>query len=317
MTNLKKIGLTALAGTLASTSYAIAGDLSVTGTARMEYQSTADSATANTDSFADNSTLTFSGSGELDNGFGVSIMKAIAPQSNNEDVGTFEVTSEHVSLDMGDMGTISMANGMNPAGIGSIQDMVPNAGEQPWDDLGTTHGGPEDGLASPHSGHRLGYSVNAAGATISAAADYQNNTPTTSVAIKLDGLVEGLNIGGGLATDAQAATEDDIETVYASFAYGPITVGVQNTKVEKDAADTDIERDSYGITFAVNENLSVGYGVSDVEYDALANDEESTGIQASYTSGGMKIGFVNNKKDNLNGGTTNMEMNELMLTFSF
>ena len=317
MTNLKKIGLTALAGTLASTSYAIAGDLSVSGTARMEYQSTADSATANTDSFADNSTLTFSGSGELDNGFGVSIMKAIAPQSNNSDVGTFEVTSEHVSLDMGDMGTISMANGMNPAGIGSIQDMVPNAGEQPWDDLGTTHGGPEDGVASPHSGHRLGYSVNAAGATISAAADYQNNTPTTSIAIKLDGLVEGLNIGGGLASDAQAATEDDIETVYASFAYGPITVGVQNTKVEKDAADTDIERDSYGITFAVNENLSIGYGVSEVEYDAENNDEESTGIQASYTAGGMKIGFVNNKKDNLNGGTTNMEMNELMLTFSF
>ena len=315
MTNLKKIGLTALAGTLASTSYAIAGDLSVSGTARMEYQSTADSATANTDSFADNSTLTFSGSGELDNGFGVSIMKAIAPQSTNSNA--YAVTSEHVSLDMGDMGTVSMANGMNPAGIGSISDMVPNAGEQPWDDLGTQHGGPEDGVASPHSGHRLGYSVNAAGATISAAADYQNNTPTTSVAIKLDGLVEGLNIGGGLASDAQAATEDDIETVYASFAYGPITVGVQNTKVEKEAADTDIERDSYGITFAVNENLSIGYGVSEVEYDAIANDEESTGIQASYTSGGMKIGFVNNKKDNLNGGATNMEMNELMLTFSF
>ena len=315
MTNLKKIGLTALAGTLASTSYAIAGDLSVSGTARFEYQSTQNTINTNTDSFADNSTLTFSGSGELDNGFGVSIMKAIAPQSTRENA--YEITSEHVSLDMGDMGTISMANGMNPAGIGSIQDMVPNAGEQPWDDLGTSHGNPENGVAQPHSGHRLGYSVNAAGATISAAADYQNNTPTTSVAIKLDGLVEGLNIGGGLASDAQSATEDDIETVYASFAYGPITVGVQNTKVEKDAANTDIERDSYGITFAVNENLSIGYGVSDVEYDALDNDEESTGIQASYTSGGMKIGFVNNKKDNVNGGATDMEMNELMLTFSF
>jgi len=116
MTNLKKIGLTALAGTLASTSYAIAGDLSVSGTARMEYQSTADSATANTDSFADNSTLTFSGSGELDNGFGVSISKAITPNSS----GYYVVTSEHVSLDMGDMGTLSVANGMNPAGLGSI-----------------------------------------------------------------------------------------------------------------------------------------------------------------------------------------------------
>jgi len=316
MTNLKKIGLTALAGTLASTSYAIAGDLSVSGTARMEYQSTADSDTANTDSFADNSTLTFSGSGELDNGFGVSIMKAIAPQSTNS--GAYAVTSEHVSLDMGDMGTLSMANGMNPAGIGSIQDMVPNAGEQPWDDLGTQHGTPEDGVAQPHASHRLGYKYDAGMAIVSAAMNYENNSPTTSVAIQIPGLVEGLNIGGGLATDASAAgVEDDIETVYASYTMGPISVGVQNTKVEKDTANTDIERDAYGITFAVNENLSIGYGVSEVEYDAIANDEESTGIQASYTSGGMKIGFVNNKKDNLNGGSTNMEMNELMLTFSF
>ena len=314
MTNLKKIGLTALAGTLASTSYAIAGDLTVTGTARMEYQSTADSATENTDSFADNSTLTFSGSGELDNGFGVSIMKAITPNA----AGYYIVTSEHVSLDMGDMGTISMANGMNPAGIGSIQDMVPNAGEQPWDDLGTQHGGPEDGIAQPHASHRLGYKYDAGMAIVSAAMNYENNSPTTSVAIQIPGLVEGLNIGGGLATDASAAgVEDDIETVYASYTMGPISIGVQNTKVEKDVANTDIERDAYGITFAVNENLSIGYGVSEVEYDAIANDEESTGIQASYTSGGMKIGFVNNKKDNLNGTTTDMEMNELMLTFSF
>jgi outer membrane protein OmpU len=102
-----------------------------------------------------------------------------------------------------------------------------------------------------------------------------------------------------------------------NYAMGPISVGAQQTKVEKDAANTDIERDSYGITFAVNENLSIGYGVSEVEYDAISNDEESTGIQASYTSGGMTIGFVNNKKDNLIGGTTDMEMNELMLTFAF
>ena len=40
MTNLKKIGLTALAGSLAAIGYAQAGALDVTGTARMEYQST-------------------------------------------------------------------------------------------------------------------------------------------------------------------------------------------------------------------------------------------------------------------------------------
>jgi len=43
MTNLKKIGLTALAGSLAAIGYAQAGALDVSGTARMEYQSTTSS----------------------------------------------------------------------------------------------------------------------------------------------------------------------------------------------------------------------------------------------------------------------------------
>ena len=45
-----------------------------------------------------------------------------------------KITSQSVALDMGDMGTVSVAS-LNMAGIGTIQDMVPNAGEQPWDDL--------------------------------------------------------------------------------------------------------------------------------------------------------------------------------------
>jgi outer membrane protein OmpU len=310
MTNLRKIGLTALAGTLASTT-AYAGDLSVSGTATMEYQSTQDTVNSNTDSFAQNATIVFSGSGELDNGMGVSFMQALSGGS---------LTSQSVALDMGDMGTLSVAS-LNMAGIGTIQDMVPNAGEQPWDDLGTDgtqHGTPEQGVASPHAGDRLGYSVNAGGAVISAAMNYAENSPTTSAAIQLPGLVEGLNIGGGLATDASAAgVEDDIETVYATYTMGPISVGVQNTKIEKDLASRDIERESYGITFAVNENLSIGYGVSDTDFEQYTIDEENTGIQASYTSGGMTVGVVNNTKDNMGGVDTDKEMTEIKLTFAF
>jgi outer membrane protein OmpU len=203
------------------------------------------------------------------------------------------------------------------AGIGTIQDMVPNAGEQPWDDLGT-HGAPEQGVAAPHSGDRLGYSVSVGGATVSAAMDYQQNSPTTSAAVQLPGLVEGFNIGAGIAVDQESATvENDIETYFISYAVGPISVGAQQTKVDHQTANSDIERDSYGITFAVNENLSIGYGVSDTEFDALALDEENTGIQASYTSGGMTVGVVNNTKDNSNGANTDLEMTELKLTFAF
>ena len=46
-------------------------------------------------------------------------------------------------------------------------------------------------------------------------------------------------------------------------------------------------------------------------------DEENTGIQASYTTGGMTIGLVNNTKDNAEGADKQMEMTELKLTFAF
>ena len=112
MTNFKKIGLTALAGTLAATAYAQAGALSVSGTARMEYQSTTTSNatdSSSTDAFAQNQTVSFSGSGELDNGMTVSYLQALASGA---------VTSQGVTLDMGDMGSVALTN-YNYGGIGT------------------------------------------------------------------------------------------------------------------------------------------------------------------------------------------------------
>ena len=309
MTNFKKIGLTALAGTLAATAYAQAGALSVSGTARMEYQSTAASATANTDTFAQTASITFSGSGELDNGNTVSFTSVRTGAAT---------TSQSVTLDMGDMGTVSMAS-MNLAGIGTIQDMVPNGGEQPWDDLGT-HGSPQQGVASPHAGNRLGYKTTAGGAIISAAINYEQNSPTTSIAIQLPNLVEGLNIGGGIASDASAAgVEDDIETMYVKYTMGSISVGYQTTDVDVTAATSDIERTSYGISFSVNDNLSIGYGISDTEFEAQTLDEENTGIGIAYTSGGMTVSVGQQKAEDADGDGTDddVEYNYLTLGFAF
>ena len=308
MTNFKKIGLTALAGTLAATAYAQAGALSVSGTARMEYQSTQASATAKADSFAQNTTISFTGSGELDNGMTVSYLQAQA--------GSNVLTSQGVTLDMGDMGSVAITN-YNFGGIGIIQDKVPNGGEQPWDDLGT-HGAPEQGIAAPHAGNRLGYKNTFGGATVSASMDYQQNSPTTSLAVSMP-LMEGLEIGAGIATDQDSATtEQDIETMYVTYSMGGISVGYQVTDVERTAANSDIERTAYGISFAVNDNLSVGYGISDTEFEEFTPDEENTGIGIAYTSGGMKLGIINNTKDNA-GGTAGGEdeMTELQLTFAF
>ena len=307
MTNFKKIGLTALAGSLAAVGFAQAGDLSVSGTARMEYQSTTDASGNSGDSFAQNTTVSFSGSGELDNGMTVSYLQALAGGS---------LTSQGVTLDMGDMGSVSMTN-YNVAGIGTIQDMVPNGGEQPWDDLGT-HGTPQQGVASPHAGNRLGFKTTAGGAIISAAMNYEQSSPTTSVALQLPNLVEGLNIGAGLATDMSAPdVEDDIETMYATYSMGMVSVGYQITEVSPETSNSDIERTAYGISFAVNDNMSIGYGISDTEFDAASLDEENSGLGISYTSGGMKLGIINNTKDNAGGSTGQDEMTEFQLTFAF
>ena len=307
MTNFKKIGLTALAGSLAAVGFAQAGDLSVSGTARMEYQSTTDASGNSGDSFAQNTTVSFSGSGELDNGMTVSYLQALAGGS---------LTSQGVTLDMGDMGSVSMTN-YNVAGIGTIQDMVPNGGEQPWDDLGT-HGTPQQGVASPHAGNRLGFKTTAGGAIISAAMNYEQSSPTTSVALQLPNLVEGLNIGAGMATDMSAPdVEDDIETMYATYSMGMVSVGYQITEVSPEATGSDIERTAMGISFAVNDNMSIGYGISDTEFDAATLDEENSGLGISYTSGGMKLGIINNTKDNAGGSTGQDEMTEFQLTFAF
>ena len=310
MTNFKKIGLTALAGTLAATAYAQAGSLSVSGTARMEYQSnkktTAASVETSTDTFSNNGTLVFSGSGELDNGMTASYHQALADGS---------VTSSNAKLDMGDMGVLGMGD-HNHAGIGTISDIVPNGGEQPWDDIGT-HGGHEDGVASPHTGDRLGYTT-AGDIVVSVASDFAGDGATTSIAVSNSTMVEGLKVAVGIAdVQSTATTEDDLETYGFSYTMGSVSFGAQKTKVGAETANSDIERDAFGVSFTVNENLSVGMGVSDVEYDAKANDEESTEFGATYTSGGMTVGLQNITKDNINGTAVDHEMTELQLTFAF
>jgi len=131
-------------------------------------------------------------------------------------------------------------------------------------------------------------------------------------------LVEGLNIGAGIATDQDSATtEQDIDTMFITYTMGSISVGYQQTDVDATAASTDIERTAYGISMAVNENMSIGYGVSDVEFEEFTPDEESSEIGVVYTSGGMTVGLQHIEKDNRQGTARAEEMTELQLTFAF
>ena len=73
MTNLKKLGLTALAGSLVATT-GYAGALDVSGAAKVSYVSGSNGADGTTSGnpFSMTRDITFSGSGEMDNGMTIS-----------------------------------------------------------------------------------------------------------------------------------------------------------------------------------------------------------------------------------------------------
>ena len=311
MNNLKKLGLTALAGSLVA-STATAGTLEVTGSATVKYQSKSGSSGTSGiqgNPWSDGNAISFKGSGDMDNGMTVSYVYTMTDAA---------FSSSSVSLDMGDAGTVAFAHGTAIGGIDTIKDKMPTAGEEVWDDQGS---GDDAGVTDVGSDASLNYKVDMNG--IAASASYARTGVGTdsSVALVAADLVDGAEFGIGMATDVTgtSGTENDMSTVYAKYTAGAVTVGVQLSEIDKTAVNGDIDREAAALSFAVNENLSISAGISTVEYeDSSKVDAESTGVSASYTMGGMTFGAVSNKTDSF-GGTagTDEEFTEVSISFAF
>jgi outer membrane protein OmpU len=305
MNKIAKIGLTALAGSLVATS-AFAGAMSVSGSAKVSYNGGTGSSAANP---ASNSKgISFSGSGELDNGMTVSTGYTMTDAA---------FSSSYVSLDMGDSGTLHFMNGTSKAGIQKYQDMMPTAGEQVWDD--TTNLDTNDyGVVGTGNANAFGYEVSTMGLTFSASMGKEAQGTDTSLVVVADELMDGLSVGYGIGSNSTSATqEDDHSTAWATYTSGMATVGLQTSKIDKAAADQ--QRTAAAISLAINENMSISYGVSTVDFEAASkSDEESSGVSASYTVGGITIAGVFNNKDAV-GGTagSNSEFKEVSVAFAF
>ena len=303
MNNIKKIGLTALAGSLVATT-GFAGEMSVSGSAKVSYKSNGtEKVTGNP--FSNSKGISFSGSGELDNGMSVSTGYTMTNAA---------FSSTYVSLDMGDSGTLHFMNGASKAGLNKYKDVMPTAGEEVYDDVDAT----DSGVVGTGNDNALGYEVSLMGMT--ASASYQRNGvgTDTSLVLVADDLVDGAQFGYGIGTDtATTSTENDHMTAWAKYTMGGATMGVQRSKI--DTASADESRMHYAVSFAVNENMSVSYGVSTVDFEAASkNDEESSGISASYTMGGMTFGAVMNKTETVGGTSgTDSTFSEVSLAFAF
>ena len=306
MKNITKLGLTALAGSLVASS-AFAGAMSVSGSAKISHAShDEDEVTGN--SFSNSKGLSFSGSGELDNGWTVSTTYSMTNSA---------FSSSQVTIDMGDQGTVGLWNNANGAGINKYSDVVPTAGEQVWDDSDTD----DNGIPVHDNDNMLGYNGTLGGVGVSLAyvnggsGAKEGGASDSSWALSYDGLMDGLTLG---VAQGENGTTQDLQTVYVKYTAGSITVAYQLSEVDNAGSTNDEEANHIGASIAVNENLSISAGRHEVDMGAGKVDEESTGVSASYTMGSTTIGFVANSTENVAGtAASDDSYREIAVSFAF
>jgi outer membrane protein OmpU len=305
MKNITKLGLTALAGTLVASS-AFAGSMSVSGSAKITHAS-ADETETQGNSFSNSKGISFSGSGELDNGYTVSTTYTMSNAA---------FSSSQVTIDMGDMGTVGLWNNANGAGINKYSDMMPTAGEQVWDDSDAD----DNGVPLHDNDNMLGYNYSSGNLGVSVA--YVNGGSGTTGGGASDSswvvtyqAMDGLEIGVG---QGENGTTQDLMTMYGKYTMGSITVGYQMSEIDNASSSSDEETTAYSASMAVNEDLSISVGRHSVDMGPGTTEEVSTGVSASYVVGSTTIGFVANSTEDVAGSAGDDDSyREVSLAFAF
>jgi outer membrane protein OmpU len=330
MINLKKVGLTALAGSLVAFS-ANTAELSLSGGVELTYVdtggNTGNEVTGN--SFGANSNMAASASGDV--GFGTLSMTRGISQT-----GT--LTSSFQSLDMGDAGILSfdsVAGAM--VGLTANDDLLPTAYEEAWTGVSG------DGIAGVGSTNVIGYKNTIAGVSISAgytngegsSATGESNSSgvgahgsTTDIYLSMSP-VDGFTIGAGRSVNtstnsASAGTTDTEETVaHIVYSTGPVSIGYRLAESDSGATATaGKSMESYSIAFNVNDNFAISYGAQDTDKKSVAGStaitEEVTGFSAAYTVGAASIRMNHSTSSNDgNVSAVDDETTEIGVVLSF
>lgn len=331
MNDIKKIGLTALAGSLLTLS-SQAGELTVSGGAKITYTGDSGAQDAGDDGnrFGMQNLVEFSGSGELDNGMTVSLYHNLELQDDADN------STSTLSIDMGDMGTLTYGQGSFNAGIAKIDDMLPTADEEVSNGISTANEEAGTNYEVDMGGNAFNYNYSAGMMTLDLAVspsgtnqandDGDNggsngNGSDMSAAVQLTPM-DGLKVYGGLGERTVGAGEDDHSTIGFTYAAGPITVGAQYSEIDRAAASAagkyDSERTGASIAFAVNENLSISYGEIKTDLDTQTKDEELKGFSVGYSMGGITVKAHKNTGENMDGDANNeSEHTEIAVSFAF
>ena len=326
MNNFKKIGLSALAGSLAAMSVN-AAELTATGGASISFAG--QEAVSSGNGFSMNDSITFTGSTELDNGWTVST-SFLLDNSDNAVGSAFDARS--ITIDTGSAGIISFEGDDAAGAMGAVDDVMPTAdGNETWDVLGASDASGAtaelNSLGSANSNNMIKYSTGSMIDGLTISASYTPSDGTTEVESSTDFAVaytgyEGLTLGYAVGEDnAIAGTGSfDLSTMYAIYAYGPVTVGYQESEKEGNNATNTDEFEAFGITYAVTEDISVGFAESTVDLGSSDTDQVTQNVSFSYTMGGMSVTGSFIDQENSGGSTAAADDRkgyELGLAFAF
>ena len=326
MNKLTKIGVSALAGSLALTA-ANAIEMSVSGSAGGAMYNYDESNAKG--GFYQFDSVVFSASGETDGGITVSASMEL---DNDNPASTDGMDNRSFSFGSDSMGTVTFSGHGGSSVMGQWDDITPNAYEEVWD--GTS--GADSRIDGRSGNNLLAYtSPSFSGLVIKAA--YQRAAADAGTGNGLDvssyndmgiqyspEMVDGLTVAYAEGTlDDSATTEITHSTMWIKYVTGGLTVAYQEHEADGHTAATTDESESFGISYAVSDNMTIAYGQRDYNDDtatagASSGTQEDSGFSASYTSGGMTIAGHMNENDNVAGvATADKDAYEIALSFAF
>ena len=215
----------------------------------------------------------------------------------------------NISIDTGDSGKVTFSGNGGSGPIGAWDDVTPSANEEAH---GVAVAGTQTGATSDAADENIfiydysgidGVAIKAAYVPSNGATSDESST---ELGIHYTG-IDGLNVYFAIGEnndDASGTTlgNADLTNMAVTYAAGAFTVGYQANEVDSSVADKDRDFTALGISYAVNDDVSVSLNTSTVDYEqATLDDQDSTGVSASYTTGGITVSASHSKIDNVAG----------------
>ncbi|MDC0853557.1 porin [Candidatus Pelagibacter sp.] len=323
MNNFKKIGLSALAGSLVAVS-AHAAEISMSGGASVAITSGDDKGKS---TYYQNDSITFTVSGETDGGLSITTSLELDGDASGGAGGDFD--SQSLTIGHDTFGTVIFSAHGGSTVMGGFDDMMPTAYEESF--ALTTGNLVINGAGTGNDLWRYNSPELMPGLTAHIAYSSQNTTANTNAYTDFGvkyapDMIEGLTLGYATGevdestdeTTASSVTGIDESTMFVTYTTGPITVGYQTSEADGATTTQDDDSTSFGISYAVTDDLSVSYGEHSLDLGSSTSDQESEGFSASYTMGGTSVKAAFNETTSVAGvNGTDKQSYEIALVFAF